>query len=230
MLLPRFYFADDFHDFESQFSEYGKKANFPNKSFMIRPNDMLDTLFFIRSGMAKLSILSESYKEHTYFFYGPGSIFPVKCTMLDFSLESNIVFSAISDVEAIALSPAQFRILLCRNPELAVAAIDYFCKYGNALMIKALSSIEYSSYDRICDFLYLYNNCKPQKDNCVEFSQEEIASITGLSAVQVSRVLQDLRQNNIVKTKRGKIIINDPHQLNNCCTELANNGYYIQQS
>ena len=70
-------------------------------------------------------------------------------------------------------------------------------------------------------FLYLYLYYKPEQNNMVDLSQEEIASITGLSRMQVSRVLAPLRDNDVITTKRGKIVVQDMERLKEQCNYIV---------
>ena len=53
----------------------------------------------------------------------------------------------------------------------------------------------------------------------IEMTQEEIADILGMSRVQITRELADLRSRGILSTARGKLIITDLPALASLCTE-----------
>lgn len=55
----------------------------------------------------------------------------------------------------------------------------------------------------------------------IEMTQEEIAGLLGMSRVQVTRELTDLRSKGIIATTRGKLTITNLPALVSFCTEEA---------
>ena len=53
----------------------------------------------------------------------------------------------------------------------------------------------------------------------IEMTQEDIADILGMSRVQITRELTDLRNRGIVSTTRGRLIVTDLPALTSLCTD-----------
>ena len=51
------------------------------------------------------------------------------------------------------------------------------------------------------------------------WSQEELAEILGMSRVQITREISELRHRGIVETSRGKLLVSDLPSLSSLCTQ-----------
>ena len=72
---------------------------------------------------------------------------------------------------------------------------------------------------KVGNILYLLASNELFKDNIIELTQEEIASLIGASRIQVARVLHFLRENKIIKTNRNTIKILDMKKLSELCSK-----------
>lgn len=56
------------------------------------------------------------------------------------------------------------------------------------------------------------------RDHTLRISQDDITELSGISKIQVARVYQLLRNENVIQTSRGKIRILDPEKLQSYCS------------
>ncbi len=94
---------------------------FPRDSVIILAEEEGDTLFIIRVGQVKVSIVSEEGREVILSLLGPGSVFG-ELSLLDGKPRSaNVV--ATQDTELIMLRRADFLQLIYRVPQIATALL-----------------------------------------------------------------------------------------------------------
>ena len=73
---------------------------------------------------------------------------------------------------------------------------------------------------KLCNLLYLLTMNQPSNSGLViEMTQEDIADILGMSRVQITRELTDLRNRKVISTNRGRLIITDLPALVSMCTD-----------
>ena len=73
---------------------------------------------------------------------------------------------------------------------------------------------------KLCNLLYLLTMYQPSNSGLViEMTQEDIADILGMSRVQITRELTDLRSRGILSTTRGRLTVTDLPALASLCTD-----------
>jgi CRP-like cAMP-binding protein len=222
MLLPRYYFSDEFQDFEDEMKECGgKDMRFKKDSFLCPPGESLTDGYYIRKGLCKLSVSADNGSESLIAFFGEGSFFPLMTNEQDFSLEPYLFFYAVTDVDVIALPPEVQRALIRKDSDFAEASIDHYCRFCNLLLVRNLMSDSSDSLQKTAAFLYLYLYYMPDEDNIVHLSQETVASMTGVTRVQIARVINQLKKDGIIATGREKIQILKPEELKSISPSLV---------
>lgn len=214
MLLPRYYFADEFNGFEAKMKLCGGiDMQIEKKQYLCPPGANLQDGYYTKKGLCKLSVNTDTGSEILIAFYGKGSFFPLMTKEQNFSLEPALFFSSVTDVDVIALSPEGQKALIRKDPAFAEAAIDHYCRLCNLLLVRNLMADSSDSLQKTAAFLYLYLYYVPDKDNIIHLSQETVASFVGVTRVQIARVMNQLRQEGIVLTGRGQIQILKPEAL-----------------
>ena len=73
---------------------------------------------------------------------------------------------------------------------------------------------------KLCNLLYLLTMKQPSNSGLIiEMTQEDIADILGMSRVQITRELTELRSKGVIVTNRGKLTVVDLPALASLCTE-----------
>jgi len=219
MILPRYYFEGDFKPFEDLIE------NCKLEKDKIKKGNELKYLYqhksiYIKSGMVKLSICNEDGLESVIMFAGSGSIYPVTCLEEQFTIEQFMLLKTVVDTEIIVFPKEKIYEFIMKNSDFAVAAINFNSKIINSLLTKNILGSYENSEQSISSFLYSYIKYNPNNDNIVDCTQEEIASVAGISRMQVTRILGSLRERGIVKTERGKVIILDIEMLEENCAGI----------
>ena len=222
MLLPRYYFADEFTDFDAEIEDCaGERVSFEAGEYLCPPGQALYNCYYITEGIARFSVLTDNAKDRTVAFWGVGSIFPIIATVQDFTLEPFLMLSAVTRVTALALTPDDIGHLCAIDSAFSVAVIDHYGRYTNLMLVRDVLLSDNTSMEKVCNFLYLFWENNPSRSMDLPLSQDDIASITGLTRVQVTHVCADLREEGTISTARRKITILDVGKLKQHCLALT---------
>lgn len=105
------------------------------------------------------------------------------------------------------------------NKELAESVVNWYSKYVNRVLFETIHQEFNPSQVKLCNLLYLLTMNQPSNSGLViEMTQEDIADILGMSRVQITRELTDLRSRGILSTTRGRLIVTDLPTLASLCT------------
>ncbi|MCY6957435.1 Crp/Fnr family transcriptional regulator [Clostridium brassicae] len=221
MYAPRYYFSDNFKKYESLFySEEHEVQHYKKGEYLCGINDSMDTIFYIVSGTAKLSILHQSGHEKNFSFHGTGTIQPLYYP-IDFSLEHSVLILAISDVEVLAFKKKYFSKIVKENPEMYETLLEGFVRMVDLLMYDTANLLFNDGLVKICNFLYSYLVTGGCDDGVIRLSQNDLASMIGMNRTNTAKYLKTLREKKIIKTYRNHITIIDKDRLlDECSSEL----------
>lgn len=216
--MPKYFFSKDFCEFEDIFIKYGIKCEFEKDEIISAQGDTLKNSFYIKKGIMQVSVGHEIGKEKTISFMGKGSLFPIGISEHRYKMEYSIVEKAFTYVEAYKLEYEKLRKIVIDNSSLAVSIIEHNCDFTSFLFYE-ISSLSYDNIRcKVSNILYTLICNGPFENNIIELKQEDIASIIGASRIQVARVLQFLRINNVISTRRNFIEILDIDKLSGMCS------------
>lgn len=170
-------------------------------------------IFYVKSGIYQCAVLTENGSECLLAYFGKGSLYPVKCRQFDFTIEGGFSLRALTDLEVWQLNPEGLQALIRENAELAVKAIDFHTLYSNMLTARILMQHDESSESKVCNFLYMYMQYAPKHEKRLMITQEEVAAATSLSRIQVARVYRKLKEEGIIESLRGGVVICNTHKL-----------------
>lgn len=220
MLMPRYYFADDFHTFYDYFlSQPHVKRVFPRESYLWKPGQPCDRIHYFISGAAVHFSEHESGRRKIISFHGPGTVFPGYHTT-DFRIELSLTTMALSEIIALEFTIPQFKAMFEANTALSEQVVNWYAMYVNRFLFETIHQEFNTSQVKLCNLLYLLTRNQPTDSGLViGMTQEDLADILGLSRVQITRELTGLRNKGIVETSRGKLLITDLPKLSAICTD-----------
>lgn len=221
MYTPQYYFSNNFKQYESLF--YSKKhevKHYKKGEYLCGVDDRMDTIFYIVSGTAKLSILHQSGHEKNFSFHGAGTIQPFYYPV-DFTLEHSLLLLAVSDMEVLAFKKEDFSTIVKENPQLYDTLLEGFVNMVDLLMYDTANLLFNDGLVKVCNFLYSYLITGECNDGVIKLSQNDLASITGMNRTNTAKYLKILREKQIIKTARNHItIIDKDGLLYQCSNEL----------
>jgi CRP/FNR family cyclic AMP-dependent transcriptional regulator len=177
--------------------------------FIYLPGDRADSVYFLRKGRIKLSVLSDSGKEIAIDIIQPDELFG-EFALIDESLRSNMA-QALDDVAILVFNKRDFANLLKSQSKLA---LNYIRMVGDRRrrMEKKLSDITSKEVPaRVCELLHeLSANALPagqEHQSLIPLTHQDVASLIGASRQTTTSVLNDLMRCGFIELGRGWVRI-----------------------
>lgn len=220
MLMPIYYFADDFRTFYEYFlSQPHTKRTFHKGDYLWKPGQLYDRIQYYISGASVHFSDHESGRLKIISFHDPGTIMPRYHTT-DFHIERSLTTVAISEIELLEFTIPQFKAMFDTHAALAECVVNWYSKYVNRFLFETIHQEFNSTQVKLCNLLYLLTMNQPSISGLIiEMTQEDIADILGMSRVQITRELTNLRSKGVIVTTRGKLTVTNLPALTSLCTE-----------
>lgn len=220
LLTPRYYFADDFRAFYDYFlSQPHEAKSFRKGEYLWAPGAPYEKIHYIISGAEMHYADHESGRRKIISFHGPGTVFP-GYRPNDFRVELSLTTVALSDVQALEFTVPQFTAMFRSNVDLSLQVVNWYSTYINLFLFETIHQAFNSSLTKLCNLLYLLTINQPANSGLViDMAQDELAEILGISRVQITRELGELRRKGIVETLRGKLVVSNLPALSSLCTQ-----------
>ena len=139
---------------------------------------------------------------------------------IDFKIELSLVTVALSEISVLEFTVPQFKEMFEHNSALSEQVVNWYAMYVNRFLFETIHQEFNSSQIKLCNLLYLLTMNQPASSGTViEMTQSDIADILGMSRVQVTRELTELRNKGILSTTRGKLTVTDLSALAALCTD-----------
>lgn len=221
MQIPRYFFAHDFEAFGGYFlSQPHGRASFRKGEYLWAPGEALTRVHYIVSGIALTALDHENGFRKISSLHGAGTVFPGGAHRPVFKIEQAIATVALSDMETLSFSKAQYQAMARANGELAMATLDWYGTYINLLLYEGAHQDYNSSFIKLCNLLYLFSQNSPGgPGEPVPLTQEDMAEIMAVTRVNVARSLTRLRGEGVIKPRRGRVEITDHAALEAYCTQ-----------
>ena len=220
MLIPRYYFADDFRPFYAYFLSQPHSVRIFHKGDYLWPlGAPYEKIHYIISGVEMHYADHESGRRKIISFHGPGTVFP-GYRPNDFRVELSLITVALSEMEVLEFTVPQFKVMFETNTALSEQVVNWYSMYINRFLFEPIHQAYNSSLTKLCNLLYLLTINQPTNSGLViDMTQEELAEILGMSRVQITREISELRHRGIVETSRGKLLVSDLPSLSSLCTQ-----------
>ena len=185
---------------------------------ILRPEDKVDSIYFIEKGYVRFYSISEDGRELTYLIYKPGYLFPIIYTFLGET--TKYYFDALTPLILRRAPRDAFTNLVAGNSS-ALFAI------GQEIVIRfdeMLNRMQYSAfgsaYQAVAHLLFsLGEQFGTRKGESMEINlpvtHKDIASMAGLTRETVSLAMKQLEGNKFIIYKRKHITIRNVDKLKN---------------
>ena len=191
-------------------SDVAFTRTFSKDNVIILAEEEGDTLFILKKGQVKVSIVSEEGREVILSLLGPGSVFG-ELSLLDGKPRSaNVV--AIEETELLMLRRVDFLQLIYKTPQIATALLAELATRMRKTdrQIEGLALLDVTS--RISDtLLQLATEQGAETTDGVTIesrpTQQELANMSGTTRETVSRVLKRLEGQGYINRNGRKITI-----------------------
>ena len=184
--------------------------------FVYTPGDRAETVYVLKKGRIKLSVLSESGKEFAIDIFQPGDIFG-EFALADEEARSNMA-QALDDALMWVFHKRDFLRLLETRTKLAMNYIRLVGRRRRR-MEKKLSDITAKDVpSRVCELLHEISTTSAAAsavtpELLVPLTHHDVASLIGASRQTTTTVLNDLERRGIIELGRGWIRVTHLKEL-----------------
>lgn len=182
------------------------------------PGDPAERVYFLLKGAVKLSRVYEVGEEITVALLRENSVFGVLSLITGQRSDRFYHAVAFTPVELLSMPIDQVEQALAENPQLSMVMLQGLSSriLQTEMMIETLAHRDMGS--RLVSFLLIL--CRdfglPSPDGItidLKLSHQAIAEAIGSTRVTVTRLLGDLRQDNMISIHKKKITVHDPVNL-----------------
>ncbi len=196
---------------------YVQVKSYPRASFIYRPGEHADWVYFVTEGVVKTGTLSDDGKEVIKNVLYSGDMFG-ELGLSGLEQRPDFAASLRGEVEILRIPVKIIRELIKKNPMVGLKMIE---KLGEriARSEKRLEQMVFQdARTRIISFLLeqAEKNGKKFGDETLirhGFTHQDMANITGTSRQLVTIVLNELKKENLINFDRASILIRDVGQL-----------------
>lgn len=222
MLIPRYYFSNDFSQFYDYLLSKPHKKKFLKKGdFLWKAGEVITEICYILKGTAQAVVIHEEGYHKILSYHGSNTMYP-GCQKTQFNIEESIVVKALTDMEILSFDIKDFYVFLEENPKLTLQFLELYSMFINLLIFETAHQEYNSTITKICNLLYIFSTNSPNKENQkIPLTQEEIGEILTINRVNISKNLSTLRNEKIIATHRNCIEIIDKEKLLEYCSKEA---------
>lgn len=189
------------------FKQAGTLIKYQPSDIIYMQEDATNNLYLILKGRVRVFLVSKDGQEITLDIIDQGRIFGESSFLLNTSRP--VCVSAIDDVELISCNLETLYPTILESKELTLAIMRLLSSTNDHLTNQVKKAYFYNRHEKIAAFLL------EQNKKTIPYTHEEIASLTGLNRVTVTKILNDFNQYGWIDLAYRKIIITDRNQLIN---------------
>lgn len=190
------------------FARY-KPVTYQRKTLVIKPDQMLDAIYFVKTGYVKQSAIGPNGDEFILNIYKPGSFFAISLAL--HRHESHYSFEAMTDVELVKAPTKEILQLLRTKPDLAYDLLMRVTSGLNSMVSRMETIIFGSAGQKVAAAVWqnAHRFGKKQPDGSITLqlplTHQQLASLTGLTRETVSIEMAKLKKQQILDYQ-GKVI------------------------
>ncbi|WP_244531830.1 Crp/Fnr family transcriptional regulator [Nitrosomonas aestuarii] len=190
-----------------------KEISGPNKAFLYRQGDRCSDVFWIKSGIVKLSHITEEGVEVTITILGKGSV--IGCFWNNStSPEAEETVQALGEVIFYRIAISDFKALMSHQSELAWHVFEEIYarkqKVERKLRTVLTQPVENRVIATLLELAEIFGiKCTHGYALEIHLTQQEVADLVGASRSVVSTILNDFRNRGMLDYTREQICIND---------------------
>lgn len=193
--------------FREAFHTYGSEKRIPAGTQIFWKDDPAEHTYYLVKGKVRAYLLYPDGVERTLCFIDHDNLIGEEA--LAQPARRIVCADAATDLEMYALDGVQLRTLCAQQPHLQQELMTFFVQKISLLC----QWIFYAQFRRSSAKLSCLLYTGSEKDRNVQFTQEQIAQVTGMSRMSVSAALKKLTDAGITESCYGYIRILDREKL-----------------
>lgn len=205
----------DLNDSEvAELADIAIDHGFTQGEFIFQEGDTADRFYIIAEGKVKIFKHSSLGSEFIIAFFGSGDMFGAVAAFTDEPYPSSA--RAVVETRAMEIKKEEFLPFIIKHPQVALRIIRIFGERlidsQDRLRDLAGERVEQRLLKTLLRLFSSYGYDLP-------FTRQEIAEMTGTTTETVIRILSHLKEESVIQSARGKIIIIDDKKLRMLCQE-----------
>lgn len=188
----------------------GTPVTIKSGKILFQEGDHLDQIFLIRSGKVKISKLTEDGREMTLHLKEAGELVGDGTLFSQLSIRVNA--QALGDLDLLAYSHKGLETLFEQHGQLATAYIKWQSREAQVNEAKFRDLILFGKTGALYSTLIRFSNThgKQVEEGILidlRLTNQDLANYIGTTRENVNRLLNDLRQGNIIRLEKGYMTI-----------------------
>lgn len=176
--------------------------------YILWEGDPSDWFYLVSQGKVKIFKSASSGKEITLSFFGPGEVFGEVAVLENRPYPASA--QAISPVRLIGIKKADFWDLLRKHPSIGIKIISLL----SGRLREAQSRLRDMAGERVEQRLArLLIHLFEKLGTTLPFTRQELSDMAGTTTETTIRILSQWKDQGVVSSVRGKIIIADENKL-----------------
>lgn len=193
------------------FESLNTPRKYPKNKMIYMQGEYADCFYYLKSGKVRIYFSSPEGMEKTLATVENGSILGEAAFFDGMPRVSSAV--ALSDCMMIPVNEKILTEHFRTDPSFAMTLLNLQARSVRMLSSQVSSITFLQANCRIARLLIQLREPMENQRFCVHLTHEEIASIIGVSRVTVSKILNSMRYEGILKTEYRKIVITDLNEL-----------------
>ena len=181
--------------------------------FMV--GDPSHTIYFLRKGRIKISVLSDSGQELLLEIVGPGEIFGDVAAIQGTPRTTSA--QALEDSLLCEIPQKDFETLLATYPEISSYLLESLTSRLRKAEAQLLSFVSQDVSTRLREALIEFMDFESEDEQSlpikIKITQQDLANLIGASRQKTSQALKELEDWGIIKLSYGSIFVTAPDKL-----------------
>lgn len=189
-----------------------RELSFRQGEVLIHSQKRAEGVFFLKSGIVNLVFISPQGEEGVLNVFKPGSFFPVQALLTADEWQSDFSFVAAEDVQVYKAPVAKTREFLQQHPEVVHDLLTRIYRGLDGMFHRMAQLMTGSARERIVQELVIRAKrfgVEQGPTVTFEINEKELAVLAGVTRETVSRVLSDLKKENLVEYAHQRVVISD---------------------
>lgn len=184
---------------------------------ILRPDDPINFVFFVKSGVVRLYTISKDGNETTFNLLKPDSYFPMLSVITD--IPNKYYYDGLTPTTVLKAPKNIFINFINNNPEVLFDLTKRILIGLNALLLSMENLTSGKAQNRVATMLTILTNRFGQKINNREIlinlplTHQQIANLVGLTRETTSLEIEKLIKKQLIKYDKHKIIVLEPEKL-----------------
>ena len=199
------------HDESERLEHSCVEVRFSKSDIIFKQHALSSNVIYIREGIVKIHLLGPAREQILKIAKGP-TYLGIPTTLGD--KVNQYSATALTAVSACFIDINTFKSFINGNGAFAYEIIVELCRYELKHFKRCINQVQKQSQGRVADALLAFSKEIFESDTyTLPLTQSELGDLTGCSRENVSRILSNFNQENIINTSGREITIVNEHLL-----------------